>query len=653
MTAAVGRHRRLMAAGIGAGLLWTATKLAAPLLVAHTVDAGVLGDDSGQLWLGVALFAGLAVVGAGFAGLRRYYGQCLAYVVEADLRDRLLARVVRLPAAFHDRHPSGVLVARATTDLQQAQQPVINIPIMVSNLVMLVGTAILLARIDPVLTMVAMAPAVAVFAVAVRLTRRLGPRALDLQSELGVLASTVEESIAGVRTTKGLGTEDDERRRVRDQAGQVQRAALRLNSVRATYLPLAELLPAFGLVGVLWIGGLRVADGALTVGELVQFSYFGLLIVGPLRIAGMTASQLKRAVVSAGLVAAILDEEQEPIAARAAAGTRAGSTADPGAETTAGGTAGTTAGASGSTAGTAARTATTGTTGTARAAARRTVPATAPVSATAGPGGGLEVRFEGVTFGYAPGRQVLRELDLVVPAGECVAVVGATGSGKSTLGALVPRFYDVGAGRVCVGGRDVRDWSLADLRAQLGVGFEDAFLFSGTVRDNLRFGAPEADDEQLRAAVRLAGAQDVVAGRPGGYDALVGERGLGLSGGQRQRLALARTLVADPPVLLLDSPTSAVDPAKEAEIVASLATVVRGRTTILVAHRPAVIGLADRVVLLEGGRVAATGTHEDLLESSPRYRQVLVAHSGDLDDPDADPDPGPGAPAGRGALAMS
>lgn len=214
VTAAVGRHRRLMAAGIGAGLLWTATKLAALLLVAHTVDAGVLGDDSGQLWLGVVLFAGLAVVGAGFAGLRRYYGQCLAYVVEADLRDRLLARVVRLPAAFHDRHPSGVLVARATTDLQQAQQPVINIPIMVSNLVMLVGTAILLARIDPVLTVVAMAPAVAVFAVAVRLTRRLGPRALDLQSELGVLASTVEESIAGCapprasvpRTTSGAAS---------------------------------------------------------------------------------------------------------------------------------------------------------------------------------------------------------------------------------------------------------------------------------------------------------------------------------------------------------------------------------------------------------------------------------------------------------------
>ncbi|WP_230202932.1 ABC transporter ATP-binding protein [Parafrankia discariae] len=611
--AAVGRHRRLMAAGIGAGLLWTATKLAAPLLVARTVDAGVLGADSRQLWLGVALFAGLAVVGAGSAGLRRYYGQTLAFVVEADLRDRLLARVVRLPAAFHDRHPSGVLVARATTDLQQAQQPVINIPIMVSNVVMLLGTAVLLARIDVVLAVVAMAPAVAVFAVVVRLTRRLGPRALALQSELGALASTVEESIAGVRTTKGLGTEDDERRRVRDQAGEVRRAALRLNSVRATYLPLSELLPAFGLVGVLWIGGLRVAHGSLTVGELVQFSYFGLLIVGPLRIAGMTASQLKRAVVSAGLVAAVLDERQEPITA----------VAEP-------------------------------------------VPAPRHAPAAARPGGGptgggLEVRFEGVTFGYAPGRQVLREFDLVVAAGECVAVVGATGSGKTTLGALVPRFYDVGAGRVSVDGRDVRDWPLAELRAQLGVGFEDAFLFSGTVRDNLRFGAPDADDERLRVAVRLAGANDVVAGRPGGYDALVGERGLGLSGGQRQRLALARTLVADPPVLLLDSPTSAVDPAKEAEIVASLATVVRGRTTILVAHRPAVIALADRVVLLDGGRVAATGTHEDLLENSARYRQVLVAHTGGPDGPDpgldAAPDSGldagPGAPAGRGALAMS
>ncbi|WP_235498375.1 ABC transporter ATP-binding protein [Frankia sp. R43] len=584
IVAAVGRHRRLLAAGIGAGLVWTGTKLAAPPLVTWTIDTGVLGGDTSRLWLGVMLFAGLAVVGAGFAGLRRYYGQCLAFVVEADLRDRLLARVVRLPAAFHDRHPGGVLVARATTDLQQAQQPVINIAIMVSNLVMLVGAAVLLASIDPVLAAIALAPAVAVFAVAVRFTRRLGPRALDLQTRLGRLASTVEESIAGVRTTKGLGTENDERRRIHERAGEVQRAALRLNTVRATYQPLIDLLPAFGLVGVLWIGGLRVAHGSLTVGELVQFSYFGLVIVGPLRIAGMTASQLKRAVVSAGLVAAVLDERQE-------------------------------------------------------ASQRRPAPAPAPAPATRPAGGdptrstgrvagGLDVRFEGVTFGYGPGRPVLRDLDLVVRAGECVAVVGATGSGKTTLGALVPRFYEVDAGRILVGGRDVRQWPLAELRAQLGVGFEDAFLFSGTVRDNLRLGAPEADDTRLRVAVRLAGAQDVVAGRPGGYDAAVGERGLDLSGGQRQRLALARALVADPPVLLLDSPTSAVDPAKEAEIVASLATVIQGRTTLLVAHQPAVIALADRVVLLDGGRVADLGTHDDLLTRSPRYRQVLAAHPG-------------------------
>ncbi|MCK9924665.1 ABC transporter ATP-binding protein/permease [Frankia sp. AgPm24] len=604
VTAAVGRQRRLLAAGISAGLLWTGTKLAAPLLVARTIDAGVLGGDSGQLWLGVALFTGLAVVGAGFAGLRRYFGQSLAFVVEADLRDRLLARMVRLPAAYHDRYPSGVLLARITTDLQQVQQPLINIPIMVSNVAMLVGTAILLAWIDPVLAVVALAPAVAVFAVAVRFTRQLGPRALALQSELGVLAGIVEESIAGVRTTKGLGTEDDERRRVRDQAGQVQRAALRLSSVRATYLPLVELLPAFGLVGVLWIGGLRVAHGALTVGELVQFSYFGLIIVGPLRIAGMTASQLKRSAVSARLIAAVLDEQPEPTAIEPTAS--AGSPAT-----------------------------------------------TASAAPPAGSGGGLEVRFEGVTFGYAPERHVLRELDLVVPAGACVAVVGATGSGKTTLAALVPRFYDVDAGRIHVGGRDVRDWSLPELRAQLGLGFEDAFLFSGTIRDNLRFGAPTADDDQLRAAVRLAGAQDVVAGRPGGCDAPVGERGLGLSGGQRQRLSLARALVTDPPVLLLDSPTSAVDPAKEAEIVASLATVIRGRTTILIAHRPAVIALADQVVLLEGGRVAATGTHQELLASSPYYRQVLATQPDGPVSPDgpAGPDgPDPEAPARRDAL---
>ncbi|CUU54455.1 ATP-binding cassette, subfamily B [Parafrankia irregularis] len=598
IVAAVGRHRRLLAAGIGAGLVWTGTKLAAPPLVTWTIDAGVLGGDTSQLWLGVMLFGGLAVVGAGFAGLRRYYGQCLAFVVEADLRDRLLAQVVRLPAAFHDRHPGGVLVARATTDLQQAQQPVINIAIMVSNLVMLVGAAVLLASIDPVLAAIALAPAVAVFAVAVRFTRRLGPRALDLQTRLGRLASTVDESIAGVRTTKGLGTENDERRRIHERAGEVQRAALRLNTVRATYQPLIELLPAFGLVGVLWIGGLRVAHGSLTVGELVQFSYFGLVIVGPLRIAGMTASQLKRAVVSAGLVAAVLDERQEASPRRPSPSPSPMPMPMPTIRLAGGG----------------------------------------PTHSTARVAGGLEIRFEGVTFGYGPGRPVLRDLDLVVRAGECVAVVGATGSGKTTLGALVPRFYEVDAGRILVGGRDARQWPLAELRAQLGVGFEDAFLFSGTVRDNLRFGAPEADDTRLRVAVRLAGAQDVVAGRPGGYDAAVGERGLDLSGGQRQRLSLARALVADPPVLLLDSPTSAVDPAKEAEIVASLATVIQGRTTLLVAHQPALIALADQVVLLDGGRVADLGTHDDLLTRSPRYRRVLAAHPGGALPGDTHPD---------------
>ncbi|WP_232291878.1 ABC transporter transmembrane domain-containing protein [Frankia sp. QA3] len=441
VTAAVGRHPRLLAAGIGAGLLWTATKLAAPLLVARTVDAGVLGGDSRQLWLGVTLFAGLAVVGAGFAGLRRYCGQCLAFVVEADLRERLLARVVRLPATFHDRNPSGVLITRATTDLQQIQQPVINIPIMVSNAAMLVGAAILLAWIDAVLAVVALAPAVAVFAVAVRFTQQLGPRALELQSELGGLAGTVEESLAGVRTTKGLGTEDDERRRVRDQAGQVQRAALRLNSVRATYLPLVELLPAFGLVGVLWIGGLRVADGALTIGELVQFNYFGLIIVGPLRIAGMTASQLKRAAVSAGLVAAILDEQPEPTAAQSTPAQSTPAQSTPAQSTPAQST-------------------------PAQSTPAQSTPAqSTPAQPTASRaparlGGGLEVRFEGVTFGYATGRDVLRELDLVVPAGECVAVVGATGSGKTTLAALVPRFYDVGAGRAATTRRSApRAWS--------------------------------------------------------------------------------------------------------------------------------------------------------------------------------------------------
>ncbi|HVM39690.1 MAG TPA: ABC transporter ATP-binding protein, partial [Acidimicrobiia bacterium] len=302
-------------------------------------------------------------------------------------------------------------------------------------------------------------------------------------------------------------------------------------------------------------------DGDLTVGELTQFSVSVLMLVWPLRLTGVLFAQASRASASAGRVDEVL--ATEPLVAE-------------------------------------------------RPDARDLPP---------GPG---EVRFEAVRFGYVPGAPVLDGFELTVRGGEAVALVGATGSGKSTVARLIPRFYDVEEGAVTIDGVDVRDLRLGSLRRAVSVVFEDTFLFSDTVRNNIAFARPEARFDEVERAAALAGADEFVAALPAGYDTVLGEHGYSLSGGQRQRLAIARAILADPRVLILDDATSSVDPTKEHEIRAALEEVMAGRTTVIVAHRPATIALADRVVLLEGGQVVAEGTHESLLADDERYRRVLA-----------------------------
>ncbi|MGD0676258.1 MAG: ABC transporter ATP-binding protein [Polyangiaceae bacterium] len=570
-------------AGIATGLAWTCCKLAVPVFLRRGLDLGIRAGDGAALRQAVLGIAIVAAMGAGFAGLRRYLAQSLAARLETDLRARLFAHLLRLDLAFHARSPAGYLVSRAVSDLQQIQQPFVNVPITVSNAVMFVGSLVALASIDPALAAVALGPTLGVFVVARWLTALQGPRVRALQHALGSLASTVEEAIAGIRSIKGLGLETVERARVQARSTDAYAAAMRVNRVRATVMPVLDVLPALGLVAVLWFGGERVIDGRLTVGRLVQFNYYVLLLVNPLRMTGITIAQMQRALVSANAIAALLALSPtivDPPHAQA-------QTPTPGPS---------------------------GTPGLAVTRGRE----------RSGQPRGAEIRFESVDFTYADGKVVFRKLDLHVRAGETVAIAGATGSGKSTLLALLARFHDVCGGRVVVDGVDVRGSSIGELRVKLGIVFEDPFLFSGSIRHNIAFAAPGASVAEVQRAARAAGAHDFIIGFEDGYDAPVGERGLSLSGGERQRIALARALLTDPPILVLDQATAAVDAAKEEEIRGALASVMRGRTTLLVAHRPATLRMADRVLLLDGGGIADTGTHSELLARSTVYRNLLA-----------------------------
>ena len=555
-------------AGIVVGLLWTVGKVAAPLLVRTAIDRGIVGDDSGALVLWSLAIAGAGIVAATFTGLRRYLAFRESRWAETALRDRLFAHLQRLHFAFHDQNQTGELMSRANTDLQQIQQFVVLVPLTLSNVLTVGSTAVILALIDPVLTLLALGGLPFLNWMGKRFASRMQVPAMAIQRESAELASVVEESVSGIRVVKGFGAEQAQRDRLRVEAEDVYRESMAAARVRATYLPAMELLPNIGLVAVLAYGGHQVLDGDLSLGSFVAFNIYVILLIWPLRMLGMIIAQAQRSAASAQRVHEIL--VTDPLIA------------DPEA------------------------------------------PVPLPERTAEHPGGAIH--FEAVDFGYGDGAlPVLTGFELDVAPGESVALVGATGSGKSTVAHLLPRFYDVTGGAVRLDGVDVRDVTLVELRRSVGIVFEETFLFHDTIAANIAFADSGADPERVEWASRRAGAHEFIVALPDGYGTVVGERGFSLSGGQRQRLAIARAILADPRVLILDDATSAVDPTKEHEIRGALAEVMAGRTTIVIAHRPATVALADRVVLVDGGRVVADGTHEHLLATDARYRQVLAA----------------------------
>jgi len=554
--------------GVLVGLGWTVGKVSVGLLIQRAVDRGIEADDMAALRGWALVIAGAAAVVGCFTGLRRYYAFREARWVEADLRERLFAHIQRLHFAYHDRAQTGQLMSRANTDLQQIQAFVVMIPLTISNAVTVLAVTVILVTVDPVLTLLALGSLPFLNVLATRFSRRLHPAVMGIQQESAELAAVVEETVAGVRVVKGFGAERVQAARLRIEADDVYECSMEAARVRATFLPALELLPNIGLIATLGYGGHQVLAGHLTLGELIGFNVYVVMLIWPLRMLGMILAQAQRAAAAAERVSEVL--ETAPVIADSTAG--------------------------------------------------------APLPSVGPSGGRGEVRFEAVRFAYSSELpSVLDGLELVVPAGQSVALVGATGSGKSTVARLIPRFYDVVGGRVVVDGVDVRDVRLRDLRKAVGIVFEETFLFSDSIGANIAFADPEAPMEAIVRAARLAGAHEFIEALPEGYDTAIGERGYSLSGGQRQRIAIARAILADPRVLILDDATSSVDPTKEHEIRDALAEVMRDRTTIVIAHRPATIALADRVVLLEGGRIVADGTHRGLLDSSAAYREVLAS----------------------------
>ncbi|WP_406406061.1 ABC transporter ATP-binding protein [Streptomyces sp. NBC_01643] len=553
------RYRRNVLLALGSSLAGMAVLALVPLITKVIID-DVVGNHTRSLgvWTGLLIAAAVLVYISTY--IRRYYGGRLALDVQHDLRTEMYGTLTRLDGKRQDELSTGQVVGRATSDLQLIQGLLFMLPMTIGNVLLFLISLVIMAWLSPLLTLVAIAVAPALWYIARRSRSRLFPATWYAQGQAAAVAGVVDGAVSGVRVVKGFGQEEQETGKLREVGRKLFAGRLRTIRLNARYTPALQAVPALGQVAMLALGGWLATRGEITLGTFVAFSTYLAQLVGPVRMLAMVLTVGQQARAGVERVLELIDTEP----------TMQDGTVE--------------------------------------------LPADAPAS----------VEFGDVRFGYDPERPVLDGFSLTIEPGETVAVVGASGSGKSTVSLLLPRFYDVSHGAVLVGGHDVRELTQDSLRAAIGLVPEDSFLFSDTVRANIAYGHPDATQDQIEQAARAAQADRFIADLPLGYDTKVGEHGLTLSGGQRQRVALARAILTDPRLLLLDDATSAVDARVEHEIHEALAQVMAGRTTLLIAHRRSTLGLADRIAVLEEGRLADIGTHEELERRSPLYRRLLT-----------------------------
>jgi ABC-type multidrug transport system fused ATPase/permease subunit len=565
-------RRGVIASGVLAALAMGATVLL-PYLIGTAIDetkAGASDAGKANAWAdhkGFVTFIAVMIVVTAFLRLgmtvaRRLVAGRVSLGVEVDLRQQLYAHLQSLELGFFDRQQTGQLMSRATVDLQSVRFFLGYglIFVMQSALTILLA-AVAMFLVDPGLAAIALAPVPFVVVIAWRYGRRARPAQQEVQQRIAELTADAEENVSGVRVIKAFAREQVQLQRFRKSVARVFEQAMIATRLQAFYTPFIGFLPNLGLVAILLFGGLQVIHGSLSIGDFTAFYTYLLMLISPMRTLGFVLGMAQRATASGARIFQILDREPA-----------------------------------------------------------MPVPAGAPPL----PPGAGRVELRDVTLRYeGAARPALRDVSLVVEAGTTVALVGPTASGKTSLVSLIPRLYDATAGSVLVDGADVRSVDPGSLRREIAVVDDDPFLFSASVHDNIAYANPDATREAVVAAAQRAQADAFISDLPDGYDTRIGERGLTVSGGQRQRLAIARAILADPRILILDDATSSVDASTEQQIKRALTEVMAGRTTFVIAHRLSTIALADEIVVLEDGQITAHGTHDELLATSELYREIV------------------------------
>jgi ABC-type multidrug transport system fused ATPase/permease subunit len=533
-----------------------------PYLTGVAINA-IRSHDRHQL-----VMLALVIVAAGLARLvlsvfRRLVAGEVSLGVELDLRNTLYGQLQRLELGFFDRQQTGQLMSRATVDLQSVRFFLgYGLVFIAQAVVTIVLAAVAMFALQPDLAAISLAPVPFVVLIASRYGHRSRPAMQEAQQRIAELTADAEENVSGVRVVKAFAQEQRQLSRFGHTVQRVFDQQMLATRIQAFYNPLISFLPNLGLAAILLFGGRRVIDGSLSLGAFTAFYAYLLMLISPMRTLGYMLGAAQRSTASGARIFQVLDREPT---------------------------------------------------------------ITSPPDAPPLPEGGGEVSLRGVELTFEGATHpALQDIDLDVPAGQIVALVGAMGSGKSALVSLLPRLYEVSAGSVSIDGADVRSVQVASLRQAIAVVNDDPFLFSATVHDNIAYARADATREEVERAAIAAQADGFISRLPDGYDTRVGERGLTLSGGQRQRIAIARAILADPRILILDDATSSVDTSTELEIKRALSEVMAGRTTFVIAHRLSTISLADRIVVLEEGRIVADGTHDELLEESELYQEIVA-----------------------------